>query len=153
MSFDQEARLSRFGAKDYDASVGRWLSKDPILFEGGDTNLYGYVMQDPVNFIDRSGLSAKMVGKILAEVAIEGSTNLGPYEAAGSIAGGMLAATLMTNPVGIFVTGYAFGELFGILDKPSLSPSTQHPMQVLPQTMTSIPTLNTNTPRPGVCTP
>jgi hypothetical protein len=31
------------------------LSKDPILFGGGDTNLYGYVMQDPVNWIDPTG--------------------------------------------------------------------------------------------------
>lgn len=31
------------------------MSKDPILFAGGDTNLYGYVLQDPVNLIDRTG--------------------------------------------------------------------------------------------------
>ncbi|MCB0411731.1 MAG: hypothetical protein KDD22_04355, partial [Bdellovibrionales bacterium] len=24
------------------------MSKDPILFAGGDTNLYGYVLNDPV---------------------------------------------------------------------------------------------------------
>ncbi len=27
---------------EYD-EVGRWVSKDPILFAGGDANLYGYV--------------------------------------------------------------------------------------------------------------
>ena len=54
--YDQDTKLCRFGARDYDASVGRWTSKDPIRFEGGDTNLYGYVMQDPVNFIDPDGL-------------------------------------------------------------------------------------------------
>ena len=32
----------------------KW-SKDPIRFEGGDTNLYGYVLQDPVNLIDPQG--------------------------------------------------------------------------------------------------
>ena len=53
--YDQDTKLCRFGARDYDASIGRWLSKDPILFEGGDTNLYGYVLQDPVNLIDPKG--------------------------------------------------------------------------------------------------
>ncbi len=55
--YDQDTKLCRFGARDYDASIGRWTAKDPILFNGGDTNLYGYVMQDPVNWIDSSGLA------------------------------------------------------------------------------------------------
>ncbi len=36
------------------------MSKDPILFAGGDTNLYGYVLQDPINLIDPSGLEATL---------------------------------------------------------------------------------------------
>lgn len=59
--YDQETKLCKFGARDYDSSIGRWLSKDPILFDGGDTNLYGYVMQDPVNFIDSDGLSRNRI--------------------------------------------------------------------------------------------
>jgi uncharacterized protein RhaS with RHS repeats len=35
--------------------VGRWLTKDPIGFAGGDTNLYRYASNDPVNFVDMSG--------------------------------------------------------------------------------------------------
>lgn len=50
--YDYETKLVRFGARDYDGSTGRWLSKDPIRFDGGDTNLYGYVLNDPVNFVD-----------------------------------------------------------------------------------------------------
>lgn len=46
----------KFGARDYDGSIGRWLSKDPIRFEGGDTNFYGYVLQDPINYFDPDGL-------------------------------------------------------------------------------------------------
>ena len=42
----------RFGARDYDPETGRWTAVDPILFAGGDTNLYGYVLNDPVNMID-----------------------------------------------------------------------------------------------------
>ena len=37
---------------------GRFISKDPIGFAGGDVNLYGYVLNDPVNFIDPIGLDA-----------------------------------------------------------------------------------------------
>jgi RHS repeat-associated protein len=54
--WDADTGLVRFGARDYDPVVGRWTAKDPISFAGGDTNLYGYVLQDPVNSIDSSGL-------------------------------------------------------------------------------------------------
>ncbi len=54
--YDVDTGLVRFGARDYDPSVGRWTSKDPILFGGGQTNLYVYVGNDPVNSIDPSGL-------------------------------------------------------------------------------------------------
>lgn len=53
--YDHQTNLVHFGARDYDAETGRWLSKDPILFAGGDTNLYGYVLNDPINFIDPEG--------------------------------------------------------------------------------------------------
>jgi len=46
----------RFGARDYDPKTGRWTAKDPIRFDGRDSNLYGYVVGDPVNWIDTSGL-------------------------------------------------------------------------------------------------
>jgi RHS repeat-associated protein len=48
--------LVRFGARDFDPEIGRWLSKDPIGFGGGDVNLFGYVFFDPINLIDPSGL-------------------------------------------------------------------------------------------------
>ena len=50
--YDQHTKLTRFGARDYDPFTGRWTSKDPIGFSGGDVNLYGYVMNDPVNLVD-----------------------------------------------------------------------------------------------------
>jgi len=54
--YDADTGLVRFGARDFDSETGRWTSKDPILFNGGDTNLFGYTFQDPVNWIDPSGL-------------------------------------------------------------------------------------------------
>ena len=47
--------LLRGRSRHYDPMTGRWLSKDPILFNGGQTNLYGYTFNDPINFIDPSG--------------------------------------------------------------------------------------------------
>jgi RHS repeat-associated protein len=54
--YDADTGLVRFGARDYDPAVGRWTAKDPILFRGGDSNLYGYVLNDPVNLTDPLGL-------------------------------------------------------------------------------------------------
>jgi RHS repeat-associated protein len=54
--YDPATKLVRFGARDYDANIGRWTCKDPIKFGGGETSLYGYVGNDPINFIDPSGL-------------------------------------------------------------------------------------------------
>lgn len=56
--YDQHTGLVRFGARDYDPQTGRWTAKDPIRFEGGDANLYGYVANDPVNWTDPLGLNS-----------------------------------------------------------------------------------------------
>ncbi|MCC6624506.1 MAG: RHS repeat-associated core domain-containing protein [Deltaproteobacteria bacterium] len=53
---DETTGLVRFGARDYDPTIGRFLRKDPIRFEGGDPNLYTYVGSDPINVTDPSGL-------------------------------------------------------------------------------------------------
>ncbi len=53
--YDRDTELTRFGARDYDPLVGRWTAKDRIGFLGGDPNLYGYVINDPVNLVDPSG--------------------------------------------------------------------------------------------------
>ena len=54
--YDPDTALVQFGARWYDANTGRWLSKDPILLEGG-LNLYVFCGNDPVNFTDPLGLS------------------------------------------------------------------------------------------------
>jgi RHS repeat-associated protein len=53
--YDRDTVLVRFGARDYDAGSGRWIAKDPIGLEGG-TNIYGYIRNNPLSFVDSSGL-------------------------------------------------------------------------------------------------
>jgi RHS repeat-associated protein len=60
--YDYETGLIRFGSRDYDPEAGRWTAKDPISFAGGDTNLYGYVLNDPVNLRDPLGLDGESAG-------------------------------------------------------------------------------------------
>jgi RHS repeat-associated protein len=54
---DRDTGLVRFGARDYDPEIGRWTAKDPLGFQGADSNLYVYAANDPINFIDPTGLS------------------------------------------------------------------------------------------------
>ena len=56
--YDPDTKLTHFGFREYDAYTGKWTAKDPILFEGGDSNLYGYVLNDPVNLVDPWGLKS-----------------------------------------------------------------------------------------------
>ncbi|MEZ2303239.1 MAG: RHS repeat domain-containing protein, partial [Microcoleus sp.] len=53
---EPDTELVRFGFRDYDAVAGKWTAKDPIGFAGGDGNLYGYIVNEPVNLTDPSGL-------------------------------------------------------------------------------------------------
>ncbi len=83
--YDVDTKLCRFGARDYDASIGRWLSKDPIMFNGGDTNLYGYVLQDPINLIDPEGTNPLAIGGIVAWILYDLFSD--PFGNDGSIPG------------------------------------------------------------------
>ncbi len=60
--YDSDTKLVRFGARDYDATIGRWTTKDPIGFNGGDTNLYNYVGNNPMSYVDPTGLYTEVIG-------------------------------------------------------------------------------------------
>jgi RHS repeat-associated protein len=66
---DRDVGFFRFGARDYYPALGRWTAKDPIDFDGGDTNLYGYVGKNPVNRIDPSGLQWYKSRAVLLDIA------------------------------------------------------------------------------------
>ena len=53
--WDKETGLYYYRHRYYDPMEGRFISKDPISFKGGDVNLYGYVQNNPVNYKDPKG--------------------------------------------------------------------------------------------------
>ena len=54
--WDKETGLYYYRARYYDPMEGRFISKDPIGFDGGDFVLYGYVRNKPINHKDPKGL-------------------------------------------------------------------------------------------------
>jgi RHS repeat-associated protein len=56
--YDAQTGLVRFGARDYDAEIGRWTTKDPIRFAALGSNLYEYALSNPVRYADPSGLDS-----------------------------------------------------------------------------------------------
>jgi len=72
--YDRHTKLTRFGARDYDAETGKWTAKDPIRFAGGDTNLSAYVGNDPVNFTDTMGFAPAWVGIAAPVIGATGGT-------------------------------------------------------------------------------
>lgn len=84
--------------RHYDSQTGRWTSKDPIRFKGGDANLYGYVLQDPINGIDPSGLVIwSQVGTGFLKAIGGALIGSGSVIAGGSIAAG---SGFWATPVG-----------------------------------------------------
>ena len=56
----------RFGVRDYDAYLGRWLTLDSLGFAAGDTNLYVYVYGSPLSFVDVDGRVPVLVPVLIA---------------------------------------------------------------------------------------
>ncbi|MFA5162873.1 MAG: RHS repeat-associated core domain-containing protein [Elusimicrobiales bacterium] len=66
--WDAETGLFYYRARYYAPDTGRFIQKDPIGFNGGDTNLYAYARNNPYNLKDSYGLFS---------VTIEGYLGMG----------------------------------------------------------------------------
>ena len=114
---DPETGLVRFGARDYDPVVGRWTSKDPIRFDGGQTNIYVYGGNDPVNRLDPSGLDDHEFGNLL--------------ECSGAIFACRLTCANPLNVVScaaclVGAVAKPCNKPFGFPDAPSVPPYPEH---------------------------
>jgi len=68
--------LANSARAHYDPNIGRWLSRDPIMEEGG-LNLYGFVNNDGLNSTDYLGLDfiaagSRPLGGVLGKLGGEG---------------------------------------------------------------------------------
>jgi RHS repeat-associated protein len=110
--YDKDTGLVRFGYRDYDPETGRWTAKDPILFAGGDTDLYGYCVNDPVNLLDPTGEIAHILGGIVGG-AVGGAIVGGIFGAIKAvindqdIGSAVLQGTLIGAVTGGIAGGYA----------------------------------------------
>lgn len=58
---DSATGLYHMGARFYDPQIGRWLSEDPAsgpIFDPASLNFYSYVYNNPLVFVDPTGLAA-----------------------------------------------------------------------------------------------
>ena len=62
--FNYEVASESSIARDYDPTVGRWVSKDATRFRGG-LNFYAYANNDPINWVDRTGRAPNWVAKLV----------------------------------------------------------------------------------------
>jgi RHS repeat-associated protein len=79
---DPRTGLVHFGARDYDPATGRWTAQDPLLFNGGQMNLYTYASDDPINLRDPLGLDGESAAS--AVPGTDGTTPAGASSWLGS---------------------------------------------------------------------
>ena len=94
--YDKDTKLTRFGARDYDAEVGRWTTKDPIGFKSLSLNHYEYVFSNPINFQDPTGLGGctRDCIKKLRQSVKEMERNKKVFSAIGALSGASVVGSI-----------------------------------------------------------
>ncbi|MDR3150505.1 MAG: RHS repeat-associated core domain-containing protein, partial [Candidatus Peribacteria bacterium] len=63
---DREIALYYFNARYYSPELGRFISRDPIGIID-DVNLYVYVGNNPLKWVDQSGMAKDLIIKIFKD--------------------------------------------------------------------------------------
>jgi len=71
---DDETDLLYFGYRHYNASTGRWISKDPIGEKGG-LNAYSFVGNEPLRRIDAKGQFPIIIPVLIGALLLEGCSS------------------------------------------------------------------------------
>jgi RHS repeat-associated protein len=79
---DDPTGLDYYRARYYHPGLQRFIGEDPIGFEGGGVNLYGYVGNNPLRSVDPLGLEWQVV------IGVSGSLGGGPFLVGGLFGGG-----------------------------------------------------------------
>jgi RHS repeat-associated protein len=103
--YDDFTGLMYYRARMYDPVLGRFISEDPIGFEGGDVNFYGYVRNQPLVYRDSAGLYPG--GDILSNPGFVSSAATA-LSAAGAAIGVAASSPAVVAGAG-FAAGYAVG--------------------------------------------
>ena len=102
--YDDDVKLYYYGARYYDAYIGRFISRDPA---GDGINWYVYCANNPLNCIDPSGMRRLYAGERGVARAIFGSSiNLSKVTVRGGIRGWYKARILL--PLRQSLYGYLF---------------------------------------------
>ena len=136
--------ISQVGLYDYrnrvySAQIGRFLQTDPIRFAAGDVNIYRYVSNNPVNFLDPTGeigvpgaiiggiggaiaggIGAKLSGGSWADIAKGATIGAASGAAMGAFTGGLgqvvaagAAIGGISDVAGQLASGKSISELNG----------------------------------------
>ncbi len=99
--------LYYYRARYYGPQFQRFLTVDPIEFEGGDVNLYAYAQNAPINLADPLGFSAKCPDCV--DSCLKNNYgDLADYAFKASIFG-------LATVAGLEVAAYSAGAKFGVL--------------------------------------
>jgi RHS repeat-associated protein len=113
-------------ARYYDPKVGRFISEDPIGFDGGDVNLMAYVRNNPIMGIDPRGLDQFLPSSYLinpvtqhapSQQVLQDINKQATIFAVGTALGGLEPATIASAGIAL---GSKSIEIFLYSDHPNL---------------------------------